>query len=116
MPKVNIILDRSEIMSQNLVVKINKNMKKIKMYMAEKLSCTDMNLSDENISIRIIDAINGSGMIAPVEIDINAYNFSERAKNKDVISADLAKYFQDEIFQSEEKPSVLLILSELGSG
>jgi hypothetical protein len=120
MPKINIFLQEetdglSSAKFRDIILIIYQNMEKIKKHLAKKLSCTEMNLSATDISIRVLTDEAGNGMLKPVEVDIIAYNFPSRVARKDEISLEISKYFQEEIFHSERKPDVMLILSELGT-
>lgn len=117
MPKANIYIQDEECNNESgvMIMRIYENMTKIRDYLATKLSCSETSLTPKEISVRVIKEEVGKGMIKSAEIDILAYNFPERLKNKDKISTDISEYFKNEVFFSEEKPDVLLILSELGT-
>ena len=105
MPTVNIFYEEQ-------VKELNDLSKKLKTYLAEKLSCGDIKLSSEEISIRLIQ-IDGGDMIGQVEVEIKAHAFKERVEKQDEICNDVRSYIIKE-YSSLGDVRVWLILSELG--
>src|SRR3972149_7816270 len=90
---------------QILVPELNANL-------AEKLSCGDIKLSTDEISIRFIP-VKGGKMIGDIELEITAHAFPERVKKQDEICLEVASYLKEKLpFLGEVK--VWLKLSELG--
>ncbi len=85
---------------------------KLKKYLANILSCEDISLTPDEISIRLIKA-EGEGKIGSVELEITAFSFPERVQNEDKICLDVAEFLQKESKQLGEI-KVWLILTELG--
>ena len=84
----------------------------LKIFIAQELTCKEIKLKPEEISIRLINA-GGDGMISPIEIEITAHAYKERVEKQDQICLNIAKYLQD------KNPTfggikVWLILTELG--
>ena len=86
--------------------------KKLKPYLAEKLSCGDKKLTPEEISIRLIQIDEGD-MIGRVEVEIKAHAFKERVEEQDEICNDVRNYIMKK-YPSLGDVRVWLILSELG--
>ena len=84
----------------------------LKVFLAEKLTCGDIKLSPEEVSVRFIK-IDGGDMIGDAEVEISAASFSERVSKQDEICLDVAKYI-DEIAPHLGDVKVWLKLSELG--
>ena len=85
---------------------------KLKSFIAEKLSCNDIKLKPEEISIRLINVSEDGGMIGDVELEIKAAAFKERVEKQDKICLDIAEYIKSKGQFGEVK--VWLVLSELG--
>lgn len=105
MPTVNIYQD-----SKEFEPKLKQLITELKKLVAKKLSGESIELDVDEISIRIVD-VYGDGMLAKVEIEINAAAFEERVKNQDEICLSIQKYLI-EVLNTDVK--VWLILSELG--
>ena|SRR3989338_7237153 len=84
----------------------------LKPLIAEKLTCGDIKLTPEEISIRIIKVENGD-MIGEVELEIKAHAFKERIEKQDEICNDVRKYIINK-YKSLGDVRVWLVLSELG--
>ena len=85
---------------------------KLKTFLAKKLTCGDIKLTSEEISIRFIH-VNGGEMISDVELEITAHAFPERVKKQDKICIDVMNYIKEK-FPSVGDVKVWLKLSELG--
>ena len=84
----------------------------LKKYLAEKLTCGEIQLKPEEISIRFINVAGGE-MIGDIEVEIKAHSFPERVKKEDEISKEIMNYLKDKIPALGEV-KVWLQLSELG--
>lgn len=107
MPTLNIFFQEKK-HQQNL----QQMQKKLKSLIAERLSCGDIQLTANEISIRLI-RVGRSNMIGNVEIEITAHAFSERVEKEDEICNDIRKYLEAN-YPELGKVRVWLILSELG--
>ncbi|HEU5004567.1 MAG TPA: hypothetical protein VFT49_00590 [Candidatus Saccharimonadales bacterium] len=105
MPTVNIYQKNSE-----FEYKLATMTKSVKGLIAKELSGKDIVLSEDEVSVRLLKAA-GDGMLAPVEVEINAAAFEERVKKQDEICLKIQEFLKDAL-QSDIK--VWLILSELG--
>ena len=85
----------------------------LKGFIAEKLTCGDIALSPEEVSIRGLYCALGKGMIADVELDITAAPFAERVEKQDEISLDVQAFAKDQIPAADDV-KVWLNLHELG--
>lgn len=91
---------------------LNDLSNKLKPYFAEKLSCGDIILTPEEVSIRLV-LIDGGDMIGNVEVEIKAHVFKERVEKQDEICNDVRNYIMKK-YPSLGDVRVWLILSELG--
>ncbi|MFA6096064.1 MAG: hypothetical protein WC788_00370 [Candidatus Paceibacterota bacterium] len=84
----------------------------LKKFIAQELTCNDIKLKPEEVSIRLVN-VSGEGMIGDVEIEITAHSFKDRVERQDQICLNIAKYLQkkDALFGEVR---VWLILAELG--
>jgi hypothetical protein len=105
MPTVNIYQK-----SQEFEYKIKTLTPSLKKIVAKELSGKDIQLDTNEISVRLIE-VKGEGMLAPIEVEINAANFKDRIERQDEICLTIQKYLIDAL-QTDVK--VWLILSELG--
>lgn len=105
MPTVNIYFKKQE-------KELEKLVPKLKRYIAEQLTCGDIKLSPEEISIRFIK-INGGEMIGNIELEITTHAFSERVKKQDKICLNIMKYIEEKA-PSVGEVKVWLKLCELG--
>ncbi len=85
---------------------------KLKIYLAEKLTCDDIKLTPEEISIRLV-AVDGDSMMGDVELEITAHEFPARVEKQDEICHDTAIYIQKEV-HSVGDVKVWLKLCQLG--
>lgn len=106
MPTVNIYSKNS--LQEDLIILSSE----LKPFIAEKLTCGDIKLTPEEVSVRIINVENGV-MIGEIELEIKAHAFKERVKKQDEICNDVRKYIMDK-YKSLGDVRVWLILSELG--
>jgi hypothetical protein len=107
MPTVNVYFQKLEDFST-----LNTRNSQFKGYFAEALTCGDIKLSPEEVSIRYIEA-RGNGMIGNVELEIKAHAFPERVAKQDDICRDARDYIEKEV-PSIAPVKVWLQLSELG--
>lgn len=84
----------------------------LKTFLAEKLTCGDIKLTPEEISVRFI-YISGGKMIGNVELEITAHAFPERVKKQDKICLDVMNYIKEKV-PSVGDVKVWLKLCELG--
>ena len=84
----------------------------MKKYFAKTLTCGDIRLTPNEISIRCVET-KGQGMIGDVEVEIKAHAFMERVKKQDKLCRDAAAFIEKEI-PSLRSVKVWLQLSELG--
>lgn len=99
--------------SKDNETEIAASVKPLKTYIAKKLTCGEINLSPDEVSIRILYVELSDGMMADVELDITAANFSERVDSQDRICLDVQAYIKQQI-PSVSKVNVWLNLHELG--
>lgn len=85
----------------------------LKVFIAEKLTCGDISLAPEEVSIRGIHIALSKGMIADVELDITAAPFQERVDRQDEISLDVQAFTKDLVPDADDV-KVWLKLHELG--
>jgi hypothetical protein len=107
MPIVNIYFKKQEDFA-----KFQKGTGNLKKYLSGKLSNSSITLSPEEISVRLINALDPTGMIANVEIEITAHRFPERVGKQDEICLEIMKHLQEKTGISDLK--VWLLLVELG--
>jgi len=74
---------------------LNGLIPKLKIYLADLLTCNNIKLTPGEISIRLIKTF-GNGMIGAVEVEIVANAFPQRIKNEDQICLDVRKFIQTE--------------------
>lgn len=83
----------------------------LKSQVANLLTCGDINLSSDEVSVRLIKN-RGDGMLAPIELEITAAAFKERVEQQDEICLKIQKILKDKLNAPDIK--VWLVLSELG--
>jgi hypothetical protein len=83
----------------------------LKEFVAEALTCGDITLDSNEVSVRLIK-VSGSGMLADIELEITAHAFDERIKKQDVICLDVRKFLKDKLAVNEIR--VWLLLPQLG--
>ena len=106
MPTVNVFYS-----NEDAVSKFDKITAELKQYVAEQLTCGDITLDSNEVSVRLLNS-KGDGMLAPVEIEINAAAFSERVEKQDEICLNIQEFLIDKLQITDV--NVWLILSELG--
>jgi hypothetical protein len=62
---------------------LNSVVPKLKTYIADKLTCDDIKLRQDEVSVRLIK-VKGEGMLGNVELDITAHEFPKRVKNQEI--------------------------------
>jgi len=107
MPTVNVYFIKQEKASE-----LEKLIPKLKIYLADRLTCGDIKLTKGEISVRLIPVV-GKGMIGDVELEITAHAFPERVKKQDEICRDMMNYIKKEA-PSLGNVKVWLKLCELG--
>ena len=108
MPTVNLYYRRQEHEPQ-----IADAIDPLKIYLAERLTCGEIALSPEEVSIRGIRVALGNGMIADVEMDITAASFKDRVEEQDQICLDTQAVAKEHIPDADDI-KVWLNLHELG--
>ncbi len=104
MPTINAFYKNEVIVSR-----LQELTKELKQYVAKQLTCGDIKLGPDEVSIRLIK-IEGDGMLAPVELEITAAAFKERVEKQDEICLNIQKFLKNKDVDTK----VWLILSELG--
>lgn len=107
MPTANVFYSESQ--QKN---KLQKLALELKPYLADKLTCEDIKLKKDEISVRLIN-VDGTGMIGKIEVEITAFAFPERVKNQDKICLEVRDYIQKK-YPDLGEVKVWLILAELG--
>jgi hypothetical protein len=88
MPTVNIYSERSSANSA-----LMNSVSAIRRKVAEVLSGKSRTLISDEISVRLVDCV-GRGMLAPIEVEISAQNYPERALHADKICLDMRAYIE----------------------
>lgn len=83
----------------------------LKTYLAQELSCGDISLTSEEVSIRFVTNA-GPHMIGDIEMQVSAHAFQERVDKQDQICLSAMKWLQERTGLQNIK--VWLQLSELG--
>ena len=96
---------------QRLQDALEQSVSHIKYHFAKALTGKNIRLGPDEISVRFL-RVGGSGMLARVEVEINAAAFEERVENQDEICLDIQKYLLG--LWKIDDVKVWLILSELG--
>lgn len=107
MPTANVFYSKKE-----HLLKLKELAPRLKIYLAEKLTCGDRKLSKDEISVRLVQA-DGTGMIGAVEVEITAFAYEERVKNQDKICLEVKDFMQKECPELANV-NVWLVLAELG--
>jgi hypothetical protein len=84
----------------------------LKQLLAEQLTCANITLKPDEISIRLIP-VAAAGMIASVEIEIHAHSFPERIQKQDQICQNIRQFMVSKLPRIDDV-RVWLALSELG--
>lgn len=106
MPTVNIFYS-----DDKLVQRIEEITRQFKEYIADQLTCKDIKLKPDEISIRFLRS-EGVGMLAPIELEITASAYEERVAKQDEICLNIQKFLISKLALYEV--NVWLILAELG--
>lgn len=106
MPTVNVFYN------DELAKQLEELADSLKEYAAKELTCGDIKLSSDEVSVRFISS-QGEGMLAPVEIEITAAAFKERVEKQDEICLNIQKFILEKV-DSLQDVKVWLILTELG--
>ena len=85
----------------------------IKSFIAERISCSDILVTPDAVSVRMVYVEHGDGMLADIELDITAANFPERIKKQDQICLDVQAYVKQRV-AGTTSVNVWLKLHELG--
>ena len=80
--------------------------------LAQQLTSVERKLVPEEISIRVI-SVDGGSMIAPLEMEIKAQNYSDRQERSDEICLHMREFILEHC-SSLSDASVWLQLTELG--
>jgi len=92
--------------------KINQEtINELRKFVADILTCADIKLPANEVSIRPITVDDDKDMMAPVECDIVAYSFPERIQKQDRICTEVRKFLLENIDISDAR--VRLQLCEL---
>ncbi len=105
MPTVNVFIQKTDELN-----KIQSVVPELKTYLAETLTCGDIKLSPEEISVRILN-IAGGEMIGNIELEIKVHAFPERVQKQDQICLDVMHWMKE---KTALDTKVWLQLSELG--
>lgn len=106
MPTINIFYN-----DETFLQRLSGATKQLKEFVAKELTCGDIKLNSNEVSVRFLKA-SGGGMLAPVELEITAAAFKERVDRQDEICLNVQKFLLDKLGQPDIK--VWLLLSELG--
>jgi len=107
MPTVNIYSKNKQNLNKLLGLSAD-----LKVLIADLLTCDNIKLSTNEISIRFLK-IEGNQTIAPVELEINAAAFKNRVLKQDKICKIVRSFIMDKCPFIEDV-RVWLVLSELG--
>jgi hypothetical protein len=105
MPTINVYYNDNDISP-----KLDDLSEELKDFAATQLTCSDIRLTPDEISVRLIKN-RGNGMLAPVELEIKAAAFKERVQKQDEICLSVQKLIK---FELQIDSKVWLVLSELG--
>jgi len=84
----------------------------LKLYVAEQLTCGDITLNSDEVSVRLLKSI-GSGMLADVEMDMTAAAYAERVERQDEICLNVRAFAMEKMPEVGDV-KVWLNLHELG--
>jgi hypothetical protein len=107
MPAVNLFFN-----DDKYVERLEKITPSLKQFVADQLTCKDINLGPGEITVRLLHSA-GSGMLAKVELDIYAAPYQERVEKQDEICRDVRQFILDHV-DALEDAKAWLILTELG--
>jgi len=106
MPTVNIFYQSGVQIDQ-----LNDLLPELKTYIAQELSCGDIALTPDEVSVRFM-AVTGGSMIAPIELEITAHAFGERIEKQDEICLRIRDFIKPHLDGQEVR--VWLLLPQLG--
>src|SRR5688572_3249021 len=86
---------------------------KLRTFLAERLSCGEISLSPEEVSVRLIAVHPKSEIMGDVEMDVHAHEFPDRIERQDELCLEFAAYIQEDLGVADD-PRVWLVLSQLG--
>ena len=107
MPTINAYYEDEQIFE-----KIERITPDIKRYVADQLTCNDIQLQPNEVSLRLLQS-RGNGMLAPLEMEVHAASFKERIEKQDEICLNIQKFLIEKVDNLSDV-KVWLILSELG--
>jgi len=84
----------------------------LKSYLAKELSCGDINLTPEEVSIRLINTVD-AGMIADFEVEVTVHAFDERVKKQDELANSIREYLLNKNMSAKDI-RVWVLLPQLG--
>lgn len=105
MPTVNVYTSGQSFVMQDEI------MNNLKVLIAKELTCGDIALSSDEISVRLL-TVAGS-MIGDIEVEISAHAFGDRISRQDEICG-IVRTFLMERLPDVSDIRVWLVLSELG--
>lgn len=108
MPTCNIYANGKDYQSH-----IEESFLELREFIAKELSCGDITLTAEEVSIRFMTPLS-SQMIGKVEAEVIAHNFQERADQQDEFCRKLARKLEEILELDLQAVQCWLILSELG--
>jgi hypothetical protein len=119
MPTVNIYLSENHVQSGYPVWE--ENTARLREFVAKELSCGERTIEAHEMSIRLV-SVQGRGMIAPIEIEIQAHAYTERIEKSDATCLAIRTYMMNCVNESKKVTrkiqlkdvQVWLILSQLG--
>lgn len=106
MPTINIYYQDQEQKS-----KLEKIITDLKEFAAKELTCGEIALKPDEISVRLIKT-EGGDMIGTIEAEVKAFAFKERIEKQDEFCLSLMRFIQE--MTLIENVKTWLILSELG--
>ncbi len=107
MPTINIYYD-----TEDNYLRLKPLVSKLKEFIADKLSGSDIKLTSGEVSIRFL-AVHGNTMIGKIELEITAHAFKERIDRQDDICREVRDYIMKEVPEIGDV-RVWLKLHELG--
>jgi hypothetical protein len=119
MPTANIYLSEYHVQPGYPVWE--ENTAKLREFIASELTCGERLIQAHEISIRLV-SVQGKGMIAPIEIEIQAHAYAERIVRADAVCLAVRTYVMNCVNESTKSSrkiqlqdvQVWLILSQLG--
>jgi hypothetical protein len=107
MPTVNIFYTSDQQAEQCKQIRSD-----LKSYLAKELSCGDITLTPEEVSVRLINTVN-AGMIADLEVEVTVHAFDERVKKQDEIANNIREYLMSKDLAAKDI-RVWVLLPQLG--